>query len=105
MKSEPPDKHSQPSPHDPHEELVSADDTIIGRAFHWSLLALLALAAIGVILFFAFRKKPVPLAPQVTELSIPVAPTRPKAEIPKAHFTDITRSAGITFTHNNGATG
>src|SRR5439155_2740456 len=35
----------------------------------------------------------------------PVSPSRAQAEIPVAKFSDITKEAGITFVHNNGAYG
>jgi enediyne biosynthesis protein E4 len=98
--SQPPDK--QP---DEHEELVHADDKVIGRAVNWSLAALGAILVLAVAGYFVFKPKPKPAEKKVTELSVPVAPERPRAEIPDARFTDITRTAGITFVHNNGAYG
>ena len=38
-------------------------------------------------------------------MEAPVSPERRLAEIPVAKFTDITKEAGITFVHNNGAYG
>jgi enediyne biosynthesis protein E4 len=87
------------------EELVHTDDTIIGKAVRWSLLVLITFAALfGGALLLLKRKSPPPLA-QVTRLDAPVSPGRPQAEIPAAKFIDITREAGITFVHNNGAYG
>src|SRR6266850_3453684 len=94
-----------PKPHLDDEELVHADDTIISKAVRWSLLVLVIFAALfGGAFFLLKRKSPPPLA-QVTKLDAPVSPSRPQAEIPAAKFIDITREAGITFVHNNGAYG
>jgi hypothetical protein len=41
----------------------------------------------------------------VTPLKAPSAPVISRAEIPDARFTDVTRSAGIDFTHVSGAYG
>src|SRR6267378_1044556 len=94
-----------PEPQLDDEELVHADDTIISKAVRWSLLVLVIFAALfGGALLLLKRKSPPPLA-QVTRLDAPVSPGRPAAEIPAAKFTDVTREAGITFVHNNGAYG
>jgi hypothetical protein len=90
---------------DEHEELVHTDDTVIGRAVRWSLVVAVAIAVIAGVAFFIFKRKPAPPPPKLTQLSAPVAPDRSKAEVPPAKFTDITREAGITFVHNNGAYG
>src|SRR6266481_71732 len=94
-----------PEPQLDDEELVHADDTIISKAVRWSLLVLIIFAALfGGALLLLKRKSPPPLA-QVTRLDAPVSPSRSQAEIPAAKFIDITREAGITFVHNNGAYG
>src|SRR5204863_285086 len=94
-----------PPPPDEHEELVHADDTIIGKAVRWSLVAVLVIAVVVIGFIFIVKRKPAPPPPRVTQLSAPAVPAKPKAEIPAAPFTDITREAGITFLHNNGAYG
>ncbi len=88
----------------PPEELVPEDDTIIGRAFRWSLvvLAVVGLVIAGV-LWVASR--PEAIAPPGEA----VRPT-PQAAVTavrplEAGFTDITTGAGIAFVHSNGATG
>jgi len=89
----------------PEEEASHLDDAVIGRAFRWSLMALLGFAVIaGGALWYANRK-PAAKSAQVTRLSAPVAAERAQAEIPVAKFTDITAAAGISFVHNNGAYG
>src|SRR6476659_8129050 len=87
------------------DELVHQDDRIIGRAFRWSLIALVVIGvAVGIGVVLVTRKPAEPPA-QITKLTAPVAPDRPQTEIPQTRFTDITASAGITFLHNNGAYG
>jgi enediyne biosynthesis protein E4 len=93
------------TPPDDHEELVHADDAIIGKAVRWSLVAVftIALLAGGAILVFRHRHAPPP--PELTKLAAPVIPERSQAEIPAAKFTDITLESGISFVHYNGAYG
>jgi hypothetical protein len=87
------------------EELVQADDAIIGKAVRWSLAAFVIIVAIasGTILFL--KRKPAQAPPQLTKLASPMSRTAPHDEIPLAAFSDVTRDAGITFVHNNGAYG
>ncbi len=96
---------SKNPPPNSEEEAAPLDDSVIGRAFRWSLIALMGLAGIaGVAIWYANRKSAAP-PEQVTKINAPTAPQRPQAEIPLARFTDITGSSGITFIHNNGAYG
>ena len=88
-----------------HEEFVNADDTIIGKAARWSLVAAVAISIIACSVVFILKRKPAPSAPKMTQISAPVTPDRLQAEVPATKFTDITREAGITFVHNNGAYG
>jgi enediyne biosynthesis protein E4 len=89
----------------PEEDLVYADDQVIGRAMRWSLAAFVALVLTGTGLFLFLKRKPAPPPSQITKLVAPTVPNRPQAEIPVATFTDITRSAGVNFVHDNGAYG
>jgi hypothetical protein len=91
--------------HEEQDELVHPDDTIIGKAVRWSLIALVIIGVIvgGIILFL--KRQPAPPPSQVTKINAPVIPDRQQAEIPVANFTDVTKAAGITFVHNNGAYG
>ena len=98
-------KSQSPKEPDQHEELVHADDSVIGKALRWSLIVFVTLAVLGVAVYFVFKPKPPPLVEKVTKLDIPVAPVKPAAEIPEVKFTDITRESGITFVHNSGAYG
>jgi len=97
--------NTPPGSPDKHEELVHADDTIIGKAMRWSLIAVVTLGAIAGICFLVLKRKPVSPPTRVTRLSAPIVPDRPEAEVPIGNFTDITREAGISFVHNNGAYG
>lgn len=97
-------KSPQP-PTDDQDELVHADDAVIGRAVRRSLIALLLILIIGAGTLLVLKRKPAPPPAQLTKMSAPVVPERPQAEIPVAKFTDITRQAGIQFIHNNGAYG
>jgi hypothetical protein len=97
-------KAPTPPPQD-QEEFVHADDTVIGRATRRSLIALLIILVVGGIVLLVFKRPAAPPAAQVTNVTAPVAPQRPQAEIPVAKFTDITKSSGLTFVHNNGAYG
>lgn len=90
---------------DDHEELVHEDDKIVGKASGYSALVfVLIIALVGAIALFL--KRPKEQGPEIkTAISAPVVPDKPRAEMPKVTFTDITQAAGVTFVHNNGATG
>src|SRR2546426_20316 len=94
-----------PPPSGEEEELAHYDDALIGRAFRWSAIALLVLAATVGIVICLLKRKPAPPPPKVTQLAAPVSPERPMAQAPVMKFFDITGEAGITFVHNNGAYG
>jgi len=85
------------------DELVAADDSIIGRALGWSLVVLVLAGALGGLLFFANRPdEPLP----VTKIKIlPPMTFEVTIEAPEVQFTDITIEAGIDFVHENGAVG
>src|SRR5437879_4668650 len=88
-----------------NEELAPRDDAVIGRAFRRSLVVLLVVGA--VVGGISFLLEPHPPAPQtqLTQLDTPASRELPINEIPVARFTDITKQAGVTFVHNNGAYG
>lgn len=97
---------SKPNPTpDDQEELVQTDDAAVGRAFRYSLIALVVLGAVGGGLYFGLKPKKEPPKTQMTKIAAPVAATRPVAQAPAVKFTDITAEAGITFRHENGAYG
>jgi hypothetical protein len=85
-------------------ELVAEDDAVIGRAFRISLwvggsIAIVVVAGIWIARLSgeAPETRPIENAP-------PVA-TRSDARPPAVAFTDVTRAAGIDFTHVSGARG
>ncbi|MGH7127566.1 MAG: CRTAC1 family protein, partial [Planctomycetaceae bacterium] len=82
------------------------DDAIIVRALVISLavfaaIALLAGGIAGGVWLFADREPPPPPTPS----ELPAVRDVEAVEIPALPFTDITREAGITFVHENGAAG
>ncbi|MGD2111947.1 MAG: VCBS repeat-containing protein, partial [Gammaproteobacteria bacterium] len=88
--------------HDPQH-----GESIIHRAFYRSLTFILVLAAIAAGLTWYLRREE-----QAPEPVVEATPTVPVVEDqagapapPPVKFTDITRAAGITFTHTNGAYG
>jgi len=100
-----PNPDKPPATPPPEDESARLDDAVIGRAFRWSLVAAVVLAGLAGGAIWLANRKPPTQGPKVTALSVPVAPIRSEAEIPVAKFTDITTASGITFVHNNGATG
>ncbi len=96
---------TEPRREDHHDEFVPEDDAIIGRAFRWSLLVIVLLAAGAGLAWFVSRDE----APAEVVRDIqPRAPERlvqESSEMPAVPFTEITRAAGIDFRHVNGARG
>src|SRR5687768_10004865 len=90
---------------EPEEEVAHLDDAVIGRAFRWSIVAVIALAIIAGAVIWIIKRKPAAGPARLTSLSAPVAPQRPATEIPAARFADVTKESGITFVHNSGAYG
>jgi len=100
-----PKDHKPATLEDQGEEIAHLDDAVIGRAFRWSMIALVAVASAGAAGFWFFKRKPPPPAPKMTAISAPAVARRATAEIPYVKFTDVTAEAGIAFVHNNGAYG
>ena len=94
-----------PTPPGEPEELARLDDAIIGKAVRWSLAILVMVGLLFGAAVISLKRKPPPPPARITQFAAPVSPTRPRAGVPPAKFTDITREAGITFTHHNGAYG
>ncbi len=88
-----------------YEEVGETDDSIIGKAFVWSIAAFLLIG--GTITAVAFvLKQPPPPPPEVQpEYVPPEVYEDTSAEAPLVNFTDITQEAGIDFVHENGAAG
>jgi len=86
------------------EEWVPEDDTVIGRAFRGSLVAFAAVALV-VLGVWLFLSRPAPeRAEQAIEAAAPEL-VETAAEAPSIPFREITRDAGIDFTHYSGAYG
>lgn len=84
----------------------SGDDSIIGVALVWSIVAVVIVAAgVGGAWYFLRKPPKVEIAgTQEAALPKPFIPTN-QIEVPYVPFVDITSSAGITFKHQNGAAG
>jgi hypothetical protein len=91
-------KHSQSE-----EEVAHLDDRVVGKAFRWSAVALVIIAAAVVGGIIYAKRDKAKATPKITQLTAPAAATTKTAEIPTVKFTDITASAGINFRHNNSA--
>jgi len=87
------------------EEVAHLDDAVIGRAFRWSIVALLAMIALAVGAIWFAKRKPAAAPAKLTSITAPVAAQRTAAQMPTVAFTDITKEAGVSFVHNNGAYG
>jgi enediyne biosynthesis protein E4 len=83
----------------------SADDAVIGRAFRWSLVMFGVVVTIGGLVVWLLDRPAPPRENRITEQEVPTLRNKPVAQLPQIPFVDITRSAGITFVHTNGATG
>ncbi|HUG89341.1 MAG TPA: CRTAC1 family protein [Planctomycetaceae bacterium] len=94
----------QPDPRiDPETE--ERDDAVIGTALRWSLVGFVVLAlGGGAVAWYLTRPEP---SPPVKESKLAETRVRelPEVEIPTTPFADVTREAGITFVHENGAYG
>src|SRR5256886_11639103 len=87
------------------DELAPGDDAVIGRALRRSLGVLLLISAlVAGVSFLLERKQPVPKT-TVTGSDASARRNASLADVPAAGFTDITKEAGITFVHHNGAYG
>ncbi len=81
------------------------DDSIIGRALIWSMLAIGAILLIaGGVYLLVFRQAATAPVEQ-PELAGAGKRTPVEATAPRSTFTDITEQAGIDFVHENGAYG
>lgn len=83
---------------------VPVDDSVIGRMFKRSVLVILAVVILGGLGYVLFSKKDEKPIDKVTDTRPPDV-RQIKVELPSVPFSDVTSSAGITFVHENGATG
>ena len=86
------------------EEIVEEDDSVIGRAFGWSLLVIAAVAVVAAVAWFIGSRPEEQQAEQKIEVAAPQAVQR-RVEAPQVRFVDITAEAGIDFVHVSGAYG
>ncbi|MEI6781496.1 MAG: CRTAC1 family protein [Verrucomicrobiota bacterium] len=93
------------APPEPGQEDAHLDDAIIGRAFRWSVVALVVLLVVGTGLFWWLKRPPAPPSQRLAVLASPVAAAPAPVELPRVRFTNITRESGITFSHHSGARG
>jgi hypothetical protein len=99
------ESHSTPLPEE-LEELGHEDDAVIGRALKWSAFVVLFLAVSGCVTFILLNPKEQESDPVETKVEAPEQREIPAEEfVPHVKFIDITAAAGISFEHNNGATG
>jgi len=84
---------------------LPADDAVIARALKWSLTTLVVTLAIGGGVVAWLDRPPAPLAERIIEQKRLDRRPGPLASIPAIKFVDVTREAGITFVHENGAAG
>lgn len=87
------------------DEEERQDDERIGRAARWSLVILCALGIAIVTVALVLRPRKPPVAPYVIAGPPAAAAASAPASVPPVAFTDVTRAAGITFSHENGAVG
>ena len=107
----------RPSDTSDDELYGEADDTVIGRAFIFSLVAIAALIGIGLVLFFVLQPASTVEENRETDQGQLSVRERNNGEagnggsgagsrrVPKVTFTDVTSAAGIDFIHESGATG
>jgi hypothetical protein len=80
-------------------------EAVIRRAFRRSLVVI-GLLAIAAALVYLLARRPEQPAPVVdAAVAPPPRAEAPASQPPAVHFTDITESAGLSFTHVNGAYG
>ncbi len=87
----------------PDVPLVPTQDAIIGRAFWWSVVAVVCAGVVFGALWWILGSR----GPQPAVVVAVVAPAEPPppALPPAALFRDVTRQAGVAFVHVNGARG
>lgn len=87
------------------DESELRDEADIGRAMRGSLIVLVVLAMIGGIAAFILTRPKAAPPVRESKLAKVAVRERPMVQVPTTPFKDITEEAGISFVHNNGATG
>jgi len=86
------------------EEWVPEDDSIIGKAFKWSLVVIAGIIVLVGMGYYATREVEKIKPERAIEAVAPEAVVR-KVSAPGVTFVDITQTMGIDFVHFNGAYG
>jgi hypothetical protein len=95
----------QPNRHS-DDDLVPEDDAVIGRAFRWSVIVIIAVGVIVTIGFVVTRDRDEASPEVITKEVTEVAPLFPDVSIlPEVTFTEESRLRGIDFIHESGARG
>ncbi len=89
----------------PEQELVPEDDAVIGKAMRISLAAIMLITAIIVLIVCLSRDAVVEEVIIKKDAGAIESLDQHVETVPSVTFTDITKQAGITFVHNNGAEG
>jgi len=80
-------------------------EAVIRKAFYRSLLTIVIAIVAAYAIYYFTRQAPVPETVKQQAVKGPVIAHQASIKMPKVHFTDITRDAGIDFVHTNGAYG
>lgn len=91
-------------PEDEWEE--ERDDAVIGVALRYSAIAVALLVAIGGSVFaMKYFRQPAQVIAQPMPVGLPTVRSEASQKLPTIPMIDITKEAGITFVHENGAAG
>jgi len=81
------------------------DDAVIGSALRWSLLAFAVLGTLAGVAALVLTRPAPPPPIKKTDLAEVQVREASQVYLPRVRFTDVTKSAGIEFRHENGARG
>ena len=87
------------------DQMVAADDAVIGRAFKASLAAIAVLAVLALAVFWWLNRPEPEAEEQVIEAAAPEAVEETVAEVPSVTFAEVSEESGIDFVHETGAYG
>jgi len=90
---------------DARDDRDERGDQVIGVALRRSLLVAGCAGLVVAAAWWATRPRIVPPAEVAAPVALPAGRVRPAVRIPALPFTDVTRTAGIDFVHENGAAG
>ncbi|MBD3674678.1 MAG: CRTAC1 family protein [Planctomycetaceae bacterium] len=84
---------------------LEQDDAIIGTAFTVSLIVFAVLGIGGYAAYHFLKPEPEIVETETLPTTLPAVQTEREQELPAIPWTDITKSAGINFVHENGYAG